>query len=145
MHTFVAVYLAMGFLLGLGLFGWLAVSAIRRHGVRNPVRGAARTYAEKLPLYWRVPVAAWTFVIALLLIAAWAIVNGDWDPVGAIFLALLWLLYFGLLRWHWATKGRGSEIVFVRSSDIPARWPRPTAVHSDVYVSRFDLSRCFLQ
>jgi hypothetical protein len=48
-------------------------------------------------------------VIALPLIAAWAIVNGDWDPVGAIFLALLWLLYFGLLRWHWAAKGRARE------------------------------------
>ena len=109
MHTFVAVYLAIGFLLGLALFGWLAVSAIRRHGVRNAVRGATRTYAEELPLYWRVPVAAWTFVIALPLIAAWAIVNGDWDPVGAIFLALLWLLYFGLLRWHWAAKGRARQ------------------------------------
>ena len=106
MGTFVAVYLAIGFLLGLALFGWLAVSAIRRHGVRNAVRGAARTYAEELPLYWRLPVAAWTFEIALPLIAGWAIVNGDWDPVGAIFLALLWLLYFALLRWHWAAKGR---------------------------------------
>jgi hypothetical protein len=104
-HTFVAVYLAIGFLLGLAPFGWLSVSAIRRHGVRNAVRGAAaHTYAEELPLYWRVPVAAWTFVIALPLIAAWAIVSGDWDPVGAIFLALLWLLYLGVLRWHWAAK-----------------------------------------
>jgi fatty acid desaturase len=77
----------------------------------RPQRGprAARTYAEELPLYWRVPVAAWTFVIALPLIAAWAIVNGDWDPVGAIFLGLLWLLYFGLLRWHSAAKGRARE------------------------------------
>jgi len=55
----------------------------------RPQRGprGGPTYAEELPLYWRVPVAAWTFVIALPLIAAWAIVNGDWDPVGAIFLA----------------------------------------------------------
>jgi len=104
--TFVAVYLAIGSLLALALFGWLAISAIRRHGVRNAVRGAARTYAEELPLYWRVPVAAWTFVIALPLIVAWAIASGDWDPVGTIFLALLWLLYFGLLRWHRAAKGR---------------------------------------
>src|SRR3954447_138509 len=107
--TFVAVYLAIGFLVGLALFGWLAVSAIRRHGVRNAVRGAARTYAEELPLYWRVPVAASTFVIALPLIAAWAIATGDWDPVGVIFLTLLWLLYVGLLRWHWAAKGRSRE------------------------------------
>lgn len=91
------------------MFERLAVSVNRRHGVRNAVRGAARTYAEELPLYWRVPVAAWTFVIALPLIAAWAIANGDWDPVGAIFLALLWLLYFGLLRWHWAAKARSRE------------------------------------
>jgi len=138
-HTFVAVYLAIGFLLGLALFGWLAVSAIRRHGVRNAVRGAARTYAEELPLYWRVPVAAWTFVIALPLIAAWAIVNGDWDPVGAIFLALLWLLYFGLLRWHWAAKGRARQRnrLLVRSSDIPEHWPRPFWPHHASPRSRY--------
>src|SRR4051794_25872280 len=106
---FVAVYLAIGFLLGLTLFGWVAVSAVRRHGLRNAVTRAARTNARELPLYWRVPVAAWMFVIALPLIAVWAIVNGDWDPVGAIVLTLLWLLYFGLLRWHWAAKRRARD------------------------------------
>jgi hypothetical protein len=116
-RAFVAVYLAVGFLLGLGLFGWLAVSGIRRHGFRNAVKGAARTYIEELPLYWRVPVAAWTFVIAAPLIALWAIVNGEWDPAGAILLALLWLLYVGLLRWHRAAKEQARE----RS---PVRGPR---------------------
>jgi hypothetical protein len=107
--AFVAVYLTVGFLFVLALFGWLAVSAIRRHGLRNAARRAARTYAEELPLHWRVPVAAWTFLIALPLIAAWEVVTGNWDPVGASFLALLWLLYFGLLRWHWAAKRRVRE------------------------------------
>ena len=46
------------------------------------------------------PWAAWTFLIAAPLIAAWAIIEGQWDPLGAIFLALLWLLYLALLRWH---------------------------------------------
>ena len=46
------------------------------------------------------------FLIALPLIAAWATFKGDWDPVGAIFLALLWLLYLGLLRWHRRAKAR---------------------------------------
>jgi hypothetical protein len=96
----VAVYLLAGFLLGLGLCGWLAVASVRRHGFRHAIRGATRTYLEYLALYWRVPVAAWTFLIALPLIAAWAILKGDWDPVGAIYVALIWLLYLALLRWH---------------------------------------------
>jgi hypothetical protein len=116
-HTFVAVYLAIGFLLALALFGWLAVSAIRRRGVRNAARRAARTYAEELPLYWRVPVVALTFVVALPVIAGWEIVTGDWDAVGAIFLALLWLLYFGLLRWHCAAKRRAREPSRLRQAE----------------------------
>jgi len=75
--TFIAVYLTVGFLIGFALFGWLAVSSVRRHGFRKAVRGAARKYVEELPLYWRVPVAGWMFVIALPLIAVWAIVKGD--------------------------------------------------------------------
>jgi hypothetical protein len=108
-RTFAAVYLAVGFLIVIGLFGWLAVSSVRRHGVRNAVRGAARTYVEELPLYWRVPVAAWICVIVLPLIAAWATIKGEWDPVGVIFVALLWLLYFALLRWHWRAKARARD------------------------------------
>jgi hypothetical protein len=64
----------------------------------------AKTYVHELPLYWRVPWAAWTVLIAAPLIAAWAIVQGEWDPLGVIFLALLWLLYFVLLRWHSRAK-----------------------------------------
>src|SRR6266516_4289832 len=109
-RTFVAAYLAVGFLIGIGLFGFLMVSSVRRHGFRNAVRSAARTYVEELPLYWRAPVAAWMFVIALPLIAAWAIVKGEWDPVGALFVALLWLLYFALLRWHWRAKARARDL-----------------------------------
>ena len=107
MGTVVAVYLAVGFLIGVALFGWIAVSSIRRHGYRNAVRGAARTYVEELPTYWRVPVVGWMFVIALPVIAVWASVRGDWDPVGAVFVGLLWLLYVALLRWHYRAKARG--------------------------------------
>ncbi len=73
-------------------------------GVRNTLRGAARAYFKELPLYWRVPVVAWMYLIALPLIAAWAIARGEWDPVGGISLAVLWLLYLALLRWHRAAK-----------------------------------------
>jgi hypothetical protein len=103
---FVAIYLAVGFLIGFALFGWLALSSIGRDGVRNAVRAGAQTYVEELPLYWSVPVAGWTFVIALTVIAVWAIVKGDWDPVGAILVGLLWLLYLALLRWHYRAKAR---------------------------------------
>jgi hypothetical protein len=104
MRWFLGIYLVAGFLLGLGLFGWALVSSTRRHGFFSTVRGAATTYVHELPLYWSVPWAAWTVLIAVPLIAVWAIVIGEWDPVGAIFLAFLWLLYFALLRWHLRAK-----------------------------------------
>ena len=107
MATVVAVYLAVGILIGLVLLGWIAVSSVRRHGFRNAVRGGARTYVEELPTYWRVPVVGWMFVIALPVIAAWESVKGDWEPVGAVFVGLLWLLCLALLRWHYRTKARG--------------------------------------
>ena len=106
MGTFVLVYLAVGSLIGFALFGWVAVSSVRRYGFRNAVRGAARTFIEELPLYWRVPVAAWMFVIALPLIAVWAIVTDGWDPVAAIMVGLLWVAYLALLRWHYRAKAR---------------------------------------
>ncbi len=105
-----AIFLAVGFLLSMGVFGWLAVWSVRRHGFRDAVRGAARMYAEELPLYWRVPVAAWTFVVALPIIAIWAILRGDWDPVGAAFVALLWLTWLALLRWHQRAKARATNV-----------------------------------
>jgi ABC-type antimicrobial peptide transport system permease subunit len=72
-RTFAALYLTVGFLAGLFLFSWVAVASVRRHGFRNAMRGAARTYAEELSTYWRVPVAAWTVLIGLPLVAAWAL------------------------------------------------------------------------
>lgn len=58
-------------------------------------------------MYWRVPVVGWVFVIALPLIAVWASVRGEWDPLGAVSVGLLWLLYLCLLRWHYRAKARG--------------------------------------
>ena len=104
--TVVAVWLVVGSLIGLALFGWIAASSVRRHGFRRAVRWAGRTYVEEIPTYWRVPVVGWLFVIALPLIAVWASVKGDWDPVGAVFVGLLWLLYLALLRWHYRVKAR---------------------------------------
>ena len=117
METVVAVYLAVGFLIGFALFGWIAVSSVRRHGFRNAARGAARTYIEDLPLYWRVPVVGWMFVIALPLIAMWATVRGDWDPVGAVSVGLLWLLYLSLLRWHYRAKARAGRSARRRAAE----------------------------
>jgi hypothetical protein len=105
-ETFIVGCLAIGFLIGLGLYGWAAVSTVRREGFRVAVRSGARTYIEELPLYWRVPVVAWMFVIALPLIAGWATLNGDFDPVGATFVFVLWLFYLALLRWHYQAKAR---------------------------------------
>jgi hypothetical protein len=105
-RTFIIVYLAIGFVIGLGLYGWAAVSTVRRQGFWLAVRNGARIYVEEFPLYWRVPVVAWMFVFALPLIAGWATLSGDFDPVGAIFVFLLWLLYLGLLRWHYRAKAR---------------------------------------
>lgn len=40
MRWFVGIYLVVGFLLAIGLYGWATVSSIRRHGFRSTVRGA---------------------------------------------------------------------------------------------------------
>jgi hypothetical protein len=122
--TVFAVYLAVGFLIAIALFGWIAVSSVRRHGFRNAVRGAARAYVEELPMYWRLPVAGWMFVIALPVIAVWASVEGEWDPVGAVSVGLLWLLYLGCCDGTTARRlGFEARIAGKPSSDIPERWP----------------------
>jgi hypothetical protein len=77
MSWFVGIYLVLGFLLAIGLYGWATVSSIRRHLFRSTVRGAATTYLRELPLYWRVPWAAWTVLIAAPLIGAWALITGS--------------------------------------------------------------------
>jgi hypothetical protein len=124
MRLLIGIYLVVGFVFGIGLYGWATVSSIRRHGVRNTFRGAATTYAHELRLNWRVPWAAWTVLIAAPLIAAWAIVTGDWDPLGAIFLALLWLLYFVLLRWHRRAKAHDPDpLPRSRGLGSRERWP----------------------
>jgi hypothetical protein len=109
-ETFVAAYLAIGFVIGFALFGWAAMSAIRRHGLRGALRSGRRTYIQELPLYWRVPVASWMFVITLPLIAGWVTLNGDFDAVGAISVFLLWMLYLALLRWHYKAKARARAL-----------------------------------
>jgi hypothetical protein len=109
-ETFVAVYLAIGFLIAFGLFGWEVVSTVRREGFGGAVGNALRTNIEELPLYWRVPVVAWTFVIALPLIATWATLRGEFDAVGAVFVFLLWMLYLGLLRWHYRAKAQARAV-----------------------------------
>jgi hypothetical protein len=48
----------------------------------------------------------------------------EWDWLGAIFLALLWLLYFGLLRWHLRSNTRVDLPEIAGSGDIPQHWPR---------------------
>jgi hypothetical protein len=120
-RTFATVFLAVGFVLGFGLFAWAALASIRRHGFRNAVRDATRAYVAELPLYWRVPIAAWLFVVALPLLAVWGIVEGEWDPVAAAFLAVLWLAYLVLLRWHFRAKARA------RAASLSVRgrpWPK---------------------
>jgi len=108
-ETFVIVFLCVGFLVGVGLYAWAAVSSVRRHGPWAAVRSAARTYVEELSHYWRVPVVAWTFVLAAPAIAGWAALSGEFDLIGAIFVFVLWLLYLGLLTWHYRARGRRSR------------------------------------
>jgi hypothetical protein len=123
MQTFVGVYLALGFLVGFGLLGWAFVSSVRRHGFAGTMRGAAREYLRELSLYWSVPVAAWLFLVALPVIAAWAILQGDLDVLGLVSLALLWLLSLALLRWHRQAKARARSSTHSRqragSTDVP--------------------------
>jgi hypothetical protein len=100
MERFIEIYLVVGFLLGISLLGWALVSSTRRYGFRDMARRAARGYVHGLHVSRRLRWTAWTFLVTTPLIAAWAILHGNWDPLSAIFLALLWLIYFALLRWQ---------------------------------------------
>jgi hypothetical protein len=106
MPTFVTVYLALGILIGAVLYGRIAIASVRRVGTRGAARSALETLHEELPLYWRIPVASWTFVIGVPLIAVWATLTGDFDVFGALALAAIWLFYLWLLRWHYRAKAR---------------------------------------
>jgi len=98
-ETVVAVYLAVGFLTGLALYGWASVSSVRRHGFRKAARLAGRGYLEELPLNPRTRTASWLLVIRLPVIAIW-------DPGAAVLAGLLWLFYRAMLRWHYRAKAR---------------------------------------
>jgi len=105
-QTFIGVYLILGLAVGVGLYGWVLISSIRRHGVRATTGGAIRMFVRDLPLSWRVPWAAWTFVIGIPIVMAWTTLGGGFDPFAAIALAIVWLLYVALLRWHLRAKRR---------------------------------------
>jgi hypothetical protein len=105
-QTFIVVYLAFGFVVGFGLFGWAALSSVRRHGFRNSVTGGAQELVNELPFYWRVPVVAWLGIIALPVLSAWAFIRDGVDALGVIILCLLWLGSFALLRWRRSAKAR---------------------------------------
>jgi hypothetical protein len=106
MQLFLGVYLVLGFAVGLALYSWIFVSSVRRHGFRATIGGATRVFVRDLPLNWRVPWAAWTFVIGIPVVAAWATITGRFDLSGAVALAIVWLLYVALLRWHLRARKR---------------------------------------
>jgi hypothetical protein len=104
--TFVAVYLLVGFVLGAGLFAWAFSASVRRHGLSGAMRNAVHAYWHELPLYWRVPWAAGTFLIFAPVIVFVSAVRGDFSAAGTIALGILWLLYLRLLLWHRSAKKR---------------------------------------
>ena len=107
MGTFNVAYLAVGFAIGFGLFAWAALSAIRRHRFRATLSGVTRQFfVEDLPLYPRVPLAAWLGIVALPVIAIWATVGGGgtfWPG----FLILFWGI--GLVMNAWDVFYRSYE------------------------------------
>jgi hypothetical protein len=60
-RTFVLLYVALGIVIGAVLFGWAAVSAVRRHGFRSAVRAGVREALDDPPL---VGTFAWLCVLA---------------------------------------------------------------------------------
>jgi hypothetical protein len=105
-RTFTLAYLAAGFAIGIGLFGWAAVSSVRRHGFRRAVSGTRKFFREDLPLYPKVPLAAWLGIVAFPVLAIWATVVDGFDAAGAVALFLLWLGSLALLRWHLKARAR---------------------------------------
>jgi len=108
-QTFIGVYLILALAVGLGLYGWILISSIRRHGIRATIGGAIRTFVHELPVNWRVRWAAWAFVIGIPVVVAWTTLAGGFEPAGTAALAIVWLLYVALLRWHLRAKRRRSD------------------------------------
>lgn len=106
MQIFIGVYLILGIAIGVGLYGWVLVSSIRRYGYRATIGGAIRTFGQELPINWRVPWAAWTFAVGIPLVMVWTTLTSGFEPAGAVGLAIVWLLYLALLRWHLRAKRR---------------------------------------
>ena len=120
MRTFTLAYLAAGFAVGAGLFGWAALSSVRRHGFRGAATvGTRRFLSEDLPLFPLTPVAAWLGLVAFPGIAIWATVVDGFDAAGAIALLLMWLGSLAILRWHLKAKARWERRHGV---DAPGPW-----------------------
>ena len=119
MQTFIDVYLILGLGLVSGLYGWVLVSSIRRHGTRATMHGAARTFLRDLPLNWRVPWAAGTFLVGIPIVIAWTTLSNGFEPSGAVALAVVWLLDLALLRRHIRAKRQRDDFPTAPGSEDP--------------------------
>jgi hypothetical protein len=94
-RTFVLLYVALGIVIGAVLFGWAAVSAVRRHGFRGAVRAGVREALDDPPL---VGTFAWLWVLAYPVLFVVAVATEGFDLAGAVALLLIWLVGLALLR-----------------------------------------------
>jgi hypothetical protein len=81
--------------------------------------GTRKFFREELPLYPKVPIAAWLGIIAFPVLTIWATVTDGFEVGGAIALLLLWLGSVALLRWHLKAKSRWEQRHGV---DAPTPW-----------------------
>jgi hypothetical protein len=95
MRTFVLVYVALGVVIGAVLFGWAAVSSVRRHGLRSAVRAGVREALDDPPL---LGTFAWLCVLAFPLLFVVAVATDGFDLAGAVAFLLVWLVGLALLR-----------------------------------------------
>lgn len=106
MATFIAIYLLLGFAIFAALVVWIVVDSVRTMGVRQAVRAAGRELAHDLSLSWRLPWAAGTFLVGIPFLGAWCALNGSLDAAQAVGLAIVWLLWLAVLRWHLRARKR---------------------------------------
>lgn len=104
--TLIVVFLVVGGVVATALFGLVAVTSVRRNGFRRSASGAARAYLEEQPLYWSTPVVAWLGVLGVPVVAFWTTLSNGLLLADLVALAILWLLFIALLRWHFRAKAR---------------------------------------
>ena len=107
-ETFVVIYLAVGFAVAGLLAVWAAGTAVRRDGLPGATASFWRELRDFAPQFPGLAAWLWLGVLGIPLIALWTAFDG-FVVTDLVVLALLWVPFVALLRWHRGARRRDRE------------------------------------